>query len=198
MKYIHCTLHALIIIKSTFEILKSFHIKNKNDFEDWRLTCKAGASRTLYGIRDIFLTVFFEPLLAILCDVGEGPKEFLLFPIGEPALPVLSKEDLLALLLVVLKRSTEDVFLVGEDIGLLEVPVGGTDIDASFLIDCKGSQRSSDRIRLFIMFWLLCMQFIVPTFCHVNAIRHIKMITKGRIVVIAQIYVFSIRFTKVL
>jgi hypothetical protein len=84
--------------------------------------------------------------------VGEGPKEFLLLPIGDPALPVLSKDDLLALLLVELKRSTEDVFLVGEEIGLFDAPVVGTDIDASLFIDCNGSQRSSDRMRLFIMF----------------------------------------------
>lgn len=170
MKCIHCKLRALIIPQDHHfkNLSNKMKIKINLKTEDWWLTCKAGASRTLYGIRDIFLTVFFEPLLAILCDVGEGPKEFLLFPIpiGEPALPVLSKEDLLALLLVELKRRTEDVFLVGEDIGLLEVPVVGTDIDASFLIDCNGSQRSSDRIRLFIMFWLLCIQFIVPTFCH--------------------------------
>ena len=65
---------------------------------------------------------------------------------------MLSKEDLLALLLVELKRSTEDVFLVGEDIGLFDAPVVGTDTDASLFIDCNGSQRSSDRMRLFIMF----------------------------------------------
>ena len=141
--------HPLHTSRNYYHRIKS---QFKNISEDIRLTCKAGASRTLYGIRDIFLAVFFEPLLAILCDVGEGPKEFLLFPIGDPALPVLSKEDLLALLLVELKRRTEDVFLVGDDIGLFEVPVVGTDIDASFLIDCNGSQRSSDRIRLFIMF----------------------------------------------
>lgn len=102
-------------------------------------------------MREIFLTVFFDPALAIRWDVGEGPKEFLEFPIGELALPVLSWEYLRALF-DELNRRTLEVLLVGDDIGLFEVPVLGTDTETSVFMDCKGSQSSSERIRLFIMF----------------------------------------------
>jgi hypothetical protein len=102
-------------------------------------------------MREIFLTVFFEPALAIRWEVGEGPKEFRELPMGELALPVLSWEYLRALF-EELNRRTLEVFRAGDEIGLLEVPVLGTDTDTSVFIDCSGSQRSSERIRLFIMF----------------------------------------------
>ena len=116
------------------------------------LTCKAGASRTLYGIRLIFRTLFFDPDLAILCDVGEGPKELREFPMGELLLLVLSCENLRALLLAELNRRTLELLLTGDEIGLLEVPVLGADAEISLFVDCKGSHSSSERMRLFIMF----------------------------------------------
>ena len=103
-------------------------------------------------MRLIFRTLFFDPDLAILVEVGEGPKELLEFPIGELLLPVLSCENLLVLLFAELNRRTLELLLTGDDIGLFEVPVLGADADVSLFVDCSGSHRSSERMRLFIIF----------------------------------------------